>query len=145
MSAMQERLTKALIPRIQQVPRETAAQIKAQNAAAGKADAGSRIASIVRSPGRNPGRHLVDRRLTEVWATSRHTHPGDRGYPLQLLDHVAVGRISGSDELNGRLLTARDSHERRISMAGGPVQSTRRHCPDTGVTRRADGREHRRL
>jgi hypothetical protein len=40
MSAMQERLTKALIPRIQQMARETAAQIKAQNAAAGKADAG---------------------------------------------------------------------------------------------------------
>ena len=40
MSAMQERMTKTLIPKLQQMARDTAAQIKAQNAAAGKTNAG---------------------------------------------------------------------------------------------------------
>ena len=40
MSAMQGQVTKTLLPKLQQMAQDTAAQIKAQNAASGKANAG---------------------------------------------------------------------------------------------------------
>jgi hypothetical protein len=40
MRAMQEQVTKTLLPKLQQMAQDTAAQIKAQNAAAGKANPG---------------------------------------------------------------------------------------------------------
>ena len=40
MSAMQERVMKTLVPKLQQMAQDTAARIKAQNAAAGKANPG---------------------------------------------------------------------------------------------------------
>jgi uncharacterized protein len=40
MSTMQERVMKTLVPKLQRMAQDTAAQIKAQNAAAGKANAG---------------------------------------------------------------------------------------------------------
>src|SRR5579862_5706970 len=81
--------------------------------------------SVVLGPRCDPRGHLRDGRIVEIRTIERHARPTDAGRSHQLLNEIAIGRITRDHILQVWLLTRGNVHECLVSACGGQIQCTR--------------------